>query len=237
MDIPSSLAIIALAALIHASFQLSVSVLMLLSGHTIGAKRTQAKLLRMTTSFVIGAGVMTLLLLSFVSLALVDTFGSETPQIIWSMSCGLSVGVAVSIWLFYYRHEKGTTIWIPRGIASYLTERTKSAKLSAEAFGLGLSSVIGEILFIIAPLIMSALVLIQLPPLWQLVGIGIYTIVSLLSLIIVWVMIGSGHTLGRIQKWRETNKYFLQFVAGAGLIILSFFVYVSEIIGTTVGVI
>jgi len=237
MDIPSSLAIIALAALIHTSFQLSVSVLMLLGGHTIGAKQSQARLLRLTTSFVIGAGIMTLLLLSFVSLVFLDAFGYDTPQILWAVCCGLSVGVAVSIWLFYYRHERGTTLWIPRGIANYLIERTKSTKLSAEAFGLGLSSVIGEILFIIAPLAMSALVLIQLPLLWQLVGIGIYTVVSLLSLIIVWVLIGSGHTLGRIQKWRETNKYFLQFAAGAGLIALAFFVYVSEILGSAAGVI
>jgi hypothetical protein len=210
---------------------------MLLSGHVIGAKRSQAKLLRLTTSFVIGAGIMTLLLLSFMSLVLLDFFWAETPQIIWAIACGLSVGVAVSIWLFYYRHEKGTTLWVPRCIASYLTERIKSTKLSAEAFGLGLSSVVGEILFIIAPLVMSALVLIQLPSLWQLVGIGIYTVVSMLSLIIVWVLIGSGHNLSRIQNWRETNKYFLQFAAGAGLIVLTFFVYVSEILSKAAGII
>jgi len=230
-----SLSIISLAALIHASFQLSVSVLTLLSGHTIGARHTQSKLLRMTTSFVIGAGVMTMLLLSFISLLLLNTFGSRTPQIIWAAACGLLVGVALSIWLFYYRHEKGTTLWIPRGIAKYLNERTKSTKLSAEAFGLGSSSVIGELLFIIAPLTISALVLIQLSPLWQLVGIGIYTAFSLLSLIIVWVLIGSGHNLGVIQKWRESNKSFLQFIAGTGLIVLSFFVYVYEILGSTIG--
>jgi hypothetical protein len=237
MDIASSLAIITLAALVHASFQLSVSVLMLLSGHTIGAKRSQAKLLRLTTSFVVGAGIMTLLLLSLVALVLLDFFWTGTPKIVWAIACGLSVGVAVSIWLFYYRQEQGTTLWIPRGAARYLTERTKSTKLSAEAFGLGLSSVIGEILFIIAPIVIGALVLIQLPTIWQLAGISIYTVVSMLSLIIVWVLIGSGHTLGRIQKWRETNKYFLQFAAGAGLIVLAFFVYVSEILGKAAGVI
>lgn len=234
MDIPSSLAIVALAALIHASFQLSVSVLTLLGGHAIGAKRSQAKLLRLTTSFVIGAGIMTVLLLSFVSLVLLSVYGTDTPQIVWAAGCGLLVGVAISIWLFYYRREKGTTLWIPRGVAAYLTERTKSTKLSAEAFGLGLSSVIGEILFIIAPIAISALVLVQLPAMWQLVGIGIYTIISTMSLVIVWALIGSGHTLGRIQQWRESNKYFLQFAAGAGLIVLVFFVYVSEIVGSTV---
>ena len=235
MDIPSSLAIIAFAALIHASFQLSISVLTLLSGHAIGAKRSHAKLLRLTSSFVFGAGLMTVLLLSFTSLVLLDLFGTNAPQIAWAVSCGLLIGVAVSVWLFYYRHEKGTTLWIPRGVANYLTARTKSTKLSAEAFGLGLSSVIGEILFIIAPLFMASLVLIQLPSSWQLVGIVIYTVISMLSLIIVWALIGSGHTLGQIQKWRESNKYFLQFTAGTGLVVLGCFVYVYEILGSTIG--
>ncbi len=233
MDIPNSIAIIALAALVHASFQLSVSVLTLLSGHAIGSKRSRAKLIRLTTSFVIGAGIMTMLLVSFSSLVLLHLFGSDAPQIIWATACGLLIGVAVAIWMFYYRRDKGTVLWIPRGVADYLTKRTKATKMSAEAFGLGLSSVIGELLFIIAPLFISALTLIQLPPIWQLVGIAIYTIISMASLIIVWVLIGSGRTLAQIQRWRESNKNFLQFSAGLGLIVLVFFVYANEMIGNT----
>jgi hypothetical protein len=235
MGIPMSLAIIALAALIHASFQLSTSVLTLLSAHTLGAKHSRIKLFRLTTSFVFGAGLMTMLLLSFVALVLLSIFGANTPQVVWAAACGLLAGVAVSVWLFYYRREKGTMLWVPRNIARYLTGRAEATKLCAEAFGLGLTSVVGEILFIIAPIVISALVLIQLQPMWQLIGVGIYTVISLLSLIIVWVSISSGHNISHIQKWRETNKYFLQFSAGAGLVILGFFVYVNEIIACTVG--
>ena len=235
MDIIGSLSIITFAALIHASFQLSISVLTLLSGHAIGTKKSHSKLMRMTTSFVIGAGVMTLLLLSFISLVCLNTFRTEIPTIIWAIGSGLLFGVAASVWLFYYRKEKGTTLWLPRSVAEYLTTRTKKTKLSAEAFGLGLSSVIGELLFLIAPLLVSALVLIQLPPLWQLAGIAIYSVISLSSLIVVWMLIGSGHALSRIQLWRETNKGFLQFAAGAGLILLGLFVYVNEVLVTAVG--
>jgi uncharacterized membrane protein (DUF485 family) len=235
MNIASSLAIVALAALIHASFQLSVSVLTLLGGHVIGAKHSQAKVLRLTTSFVFGAGVMTLLLLSFVSLVLLHAFDGNAPQIVWAIGCGLLLGIGVAVWMFYYRRTKGTSLWIPRPIASYLHERTKATTRSAEAFSLGLTSVIGELIFIIAPITISALVLIQLPPLWQLAGIAIYSIISLLSLMIVWVLIGSGHKLSRIQEWRESNKNFMQFAAGSGLIILSFYVYVVEVLGSAVG--
>ncbi len=235
MDIVSSLSIIALSALIHASFQLSVSVLTLLSGHSIGAKRSQAKVLRMTTSFVIGAGVMTMLLLSFIAVVLLDTLGASVPPVVWAMACGLLFGVGVAVWLFYYRREKGTSLWIPRPMANYLTDRTKATTHSSEAFSLGMTSVIAELIFIIAPLTISALVLIQMSAGWQIVGIGLYTIISMLSLLVVWVLIGSGHKLSSIQKWRESNKYFMQFAAGSGLLVLGFYTYVAEVIGRTVG--
>ena len=178
---------------------------------------------------------MTILLLSTISLLLLHLFGNQPPQAIWISGCGLLIGVALSVLLFYYRRKQGTMLWIPRSMAHYLTARTKSTKLNAEAFGLGLSSVFGELLFVIAPLIISALVLIQLSPIWQLAGIALYTAISMLSLIIMLVLIGSGHSLSRIQKWRETNKKFLQYTSGAGLIILSTFVYAFEILESTIG--
>ncbi len=228
-----SLAIVAFAALIHASFQLSVSMLTLLSGHAIGNKTAHSKLLRLTCSFLTGAGLMTLLLISFTSFVFQHTFGGHVPPVMWAVGCGLLIGLGIAVWAFYYRREKGTSLWLPRGIARYLSNRTKATKLSAEAFGLGLSSVIGELVFILAPIVISALVLIQLPPLWQLAGVGIYTLISLLSLLIVYILVGSGHKLSRIQKWREDNKRFLQFTAGSGLIILGFYVYVDQVLSQT----
>jgi hypothetical protein len=234
MDVVASLSVIVFAALIHSSFQLSVSVLTILSGHTIGAKHNHQKLVGLTTSFLFGAGLITFLLIATTAFILLSLFGPNTPQIVWAGSCGLLFGVALSIWMFYYRRQKGTALWIPRGVAEYLLDRTKATKINAEAFGLGISSVIGEIMFIIAPLIIGSLAITQLPSTWQIVGVVVYAIISLSSLIIVWVLICNGQTLGKIQKWRENNKYFLQFIAGAGLIVLSVFVYVSEILSTTV---
>lgn len=229
----SSLAIIAFAALIHASFQLSVSMLTLLSGHAIGSKTAHAKLLRLTGGFSLGVAVMTLLLLSFTALVLQQSFGREVPLLAWAVSCGLLLGLGIAVWAFYYRHEKGTSLWLPRGMARYLSERTKATKHSAEAFGLGLSSVIAELLFILAPILIAALVLIQLEPVMQLVGIALYTFISLLSLLVVNGLIGSGHKLSRIQKWREDNKRFLQFAAGSGLLVLGFYVYVEQVVTVT----
>jgi len=238
MDIPSSLAIVALAALIHASFQLSISVLTLLSGHAIGAKRSQAKVLRLSWGFIAGVGVMTLLLLSFISLLLLHMFGPiEVPLVVWAMACGLVFGIGIAVWLFYYRKEKGTKLWIPRLFADHLTSRSKATKHSAEAFSLGLTSVIGELIFVIPSMLVSALVLLQLPSEWQLIGIALYVLISLLGLLIVVSLIGSGHSLSKIQKWREDNKGFLQFAAGSALVALGFFVYISKVVAEVSGAI
>jgi len=237
MDIASSLAIVTLAALIHASFQLSVSVLTLLSGHAIGAKHSHARVLRLTFGYVVGVGVMTLLALSFISLIFLHLFGTEAPQFVWAVACGLLIGVGLAVWFFYYRREKGTSLWIPRSFARHLSDRSKATKSGVEAFSLGLTSVISELLFIAAPMIISALVIIQLPGAWQLVGIGIYSIVSMLTLFSIWVLISSGHRLSTIQKWREDNKHFLQFAAGGALAVLGFFVYVCKILTDVAGAI
>jgi divalent metal cation (Fe/Co/Zn/Cd) transporter len=235
MDIASSLAIVTLAALVHASFQLSVSVLTLLSGHAIGAKHSQARIMRLTFGFVSGVGIMTLLALSFISLVFLHLFGNDAPEFVWAIACGLLIGVGLAVWFFYYRREKGTSLWIPRSFARHLSDRSKATTSAAESFSLGLTSVIGELLFIAAPMIISALVLVGLPAHWQLVGIAIYTVISLLTLFSVWVLIGSGHKLSSIQKWREDNKGFLQFAAGGALVILGFFVYVCKIMSDASG--
>jgi hypothetical protein len=229
----NSFAIIIFAALIHASFQLSVSRLTFLSGHAIGRKTAHGRLLKLTNGFFFGVAVMTMLLLSFVALVLQHSFGSNVPMVAWAVGCGLLLGLGIAVWAFYYRREEGTSLWLPRGMARYLSERTKATKMTAEAFGLGLSSVMAELIFIIAPIVISALVLIQLEPVWQLAGIATYTLVSLLSLAIVNGLIGSGHKLSGIQRWREKNKRFLQFAAGSGLLILGFYVYVNQVVATT----
>lgn len=229
MDTVSSLAVIAFAGLIHASFQLSVSMLTLLSGHAIGAKTAHKRLLRLMGGFLAGVAVMTMLLVSFAALWVETSFKDNVPLLAWAVTCGLLLSLGIAVWIFYYRREPGTSLWLPRGLARYLIGRTKATRFAAEAFGLGLSSVVAELLFILGPVVIAALVLARLSPLWQLAGLALYMFTSLLSLLAVAALIGSGHSLSSIQKWRESNKGFLQFVAGCGLIILGLYVYVDQV--------
>lgn len=234
MNILDAFIIVAVAALIHASFQLSVSMLTMLSSHTIGAKRSHGRLLGLTNAFTFGVMVMTLLVLSTVSLTVQLVMSERAQLLAWVATCGLMFGLGIAVWIFYYRKEQGTTLWLPRSLARYLSDRTKATKQSAEAFGLGVSSVLAELLFIVAPLLVSALVLVQLAPVWQLIGIVLYTAISLLPLFIINGLIGSGHKISRIQRWREQNKPFLQFIAGGGLMALGFYIYVDQVLTPTV---
>jgi hypothetical protein len=226
---------VALAALIHASFQLGVSVLTLLSGHSLSKKFSNARTLRLTTSFVAGAGVMTLLLFSAFALFLDYISTKQNNTLMWSIISGLLLGVGIAVWLFYYRREPGTSIWIPRGLASFLASRTKTTRRAAEAFSLGVTSVLAELPFLVAPLAVAAYALDHVTTEWQVVGLLGYVVVSLSTLVVIWMLVSGGHKLSEIQKWRETHKSFLQYTAGAGLIILGAFTFVNEALSVTGG--
>lgn len=233
-DTATSFAILLLAAAIHASFQLSISVLTLLSGHALGRKSAKHRLVKLVGGFIFGAGTMTVLMLSTLALILTASLSDGIPSILWAAACGGALGVGLCVWLFYYHGDKGTSLWIPRSFAEFLTDRCKHSKNTAEAFGLGLTSVFAEFLFVLAPLALTALVLIGLPRDLQLLGVITYAVVSILPLIIVGVLVNSGHKLSRIQRWREHNKRFLQFAAGSGLLILGAYVYVEQVVNVTV---
>ena len=229
MDIPASLAIVALAALIHASFQVSVSVLTLLSGHALGSGKARRNMYRLTTSYLLGAVLITILLVATTSLIMLHTVNASL-LISWAIACGLALGIGVAVWLFYYRKGRpGTELWVPRSMADHLQKRSKATKNSAEAFSLGLTGGIAEIIFTIPSLVLAGLSLISLPSQWQLLGMGMYALISSLGLVIIWGLVSGGHSISQIQKWREKNKQFLQFAGGSALIVLSFFVYVSKI--------
>ena len=230
----SSLAIIVFAAIIHASFQLSISILTLLSGHSIGKKTAQRKIFRMSTSFVFGVSIITLLLISAVSyyLSLFIRHITSAEQLVAAIASGMMFGLGIAIWAFYYRRQPGTSLWVPRGFADYLNKRTKKTRNSIESFALGLTSVIAEIIFILAPILAAALAIITLPnPLLQIASVITYTLISILPLSIIIILVGSGHNISNLQRWRENHKRFLQFVSGGSLLILGAFIFVDRVIG------
>lgn len=233
-DSSISLFILLIAALLHACFQLSISVLTLFSGHALGKKTAQKKLIQLSSSFILGAGVMTVLLLSTFAWILDKPQINELLPALWAITSGLTIGAGISVWFFYHQKGQGTSLWIPRPFARFLEDRAKHGQNIFEAFGLGMTSIFGEILFIFAPLFITALLITNMELHLQLIAALAYCGVSILPLLVVGIMICRGYKLSNIQRWREKNKHFMQFIAGSGLIILGVYIFVERVLTSSV---
>lgn len=210
-------------------------MLTLLSGHALGKATRRQRLLRRIHSFVFGTFLMTLLVVSFLVYILDITLhhDAQLEKLATAGAVGVLAGLGLATWAFYYRRQKpGVTLWMPRGMARFLAARAKATRSSSEAFSLGLTSVIAELLFIIGPAFAASLSIISLPTTGlQLGGLATYVICSLLPLIAIGLLVIRGVTIATIQRWREQHKRFLQFSAGSCLLILASFLFVDRVIG------
>lgn len=229
---PAYVVLIVGALFVHACYQLSVSVLTHLSAHTLSRKASVRRLSWLGSNYTLGViAATTLLLIALVNLpGIVPTVSrSHAMEVFTALVIGLLplVGLATVFW--YYRRGKGTQLWLPRPIASFLLERSAKTKRGFEAFLLGAGTVVGELPFIIAPLLLVALLIASQPAaLWLAFSVG-YGIVAALPLLVVTGYLTSGHSVARIQRWREQSKTFLQWTSGLALMLLTLYLTVVRI--------
>jgi cytochrome c biogenesis protein CcdA len=235
MEIPLELTQIWLplvaAALVQASFGLSVSVLTLLSGHLMSEAKSRARLSRLSLGYIAGSALATLALL----LAFVPLLGRHdiAADVLWWIVIAVALAVGLATMLFYYRREKvGTRLWLPRRAAEYLDERTRATTRSFEAFMLGVGSIVAELVFVIAPLLIAAHLVSDLDDLaGGLAALALYVAIAILPLLVLFMANTGGRKISGFQKWREKNKKFLQIMAGLILIVLAFYLIIYKITG------
>lgn len=224
---PSYLLLVVGALFVHASYQLSVSVLTFFSSHSLSQKTSERRLLVLGVSYGFGAvGTMVLLLCSAASLVQSVDSGSHTLLVLTAFVAPV-IGLATILW--YYRRGDGTRLWLPRRIAEYLLGRAKKTRLPVEAMMLGAATVLGELPFLIAPLLFVTYVVSE-QPVNQWVGwSSIYALLAYSPLFFITMYITSGHSVARLQKWRESNKNFLQWTSGTALVILTIYLTVLQL--------
>ncbi|MDO8335581.1 MAG: hypothetical protein Q7T74_02230 [Candidatus Saccharibacteria bacterium] len=227
----SPIFVIAFAGLLHASFQLGVALLTMLSGHSLGSHRSFHKLMRLNVAYLFGASTITILL--FCGLAYLTLLGYSTfSQLAWLVPAILNMAIGLSVIIFYYRRSKGTGLWIPQTMADYLSKRVKKTDHTGEAFTLGAGSVLAETPFLIGPLSVAILYTLSADGSdMQAISMLVYCLIALSPLLIIVALVGSGQKISKIQRWREDNKLFLQYAAGSGLVILGTFVFVDQFLG------
>lgn len=218
-------------AIVQATFQLGVSVLTLLSGHSLGKQRSLRRLFSLSIAYIIG-NFMMLMLVFGALLYVVLTLMYAIEPYAWLLFVVASCIVALAVMLVYYRRGSGTVLWLPRPAAAYLSDRAHRTKNVFEAFMLGGAATLAELPFTIAPLAGSAYIMMfYLVPSDHFVFASLYCLIVIAPLVITTVLIAGGHRLSTIQRWRETNKSFLQFAAAALLLAIALFVAVFYIAG------
>ncbi|MDR1032794.1 MAG: hypothetical protein LBL84_02145 [Candidatus Nomurabacteria bacterium] len=221
MDIFLEFSIIGLAALIHASFQLTIGCMILLFHHSFGGKKTRQRTREFVGSYISGAGLTVFLVLSALSFWLAHSFGWQVPAYLLAIEVGLLASLGVILLLFYYRYGKHTELYLPRGLAKFLTKQIRKTSNNHEAFIFGVAGVLGELPFVIIITLVGASSVVALPEPWRPLAVLLYVIVSILPLLVLSLALRSSRTISEVQHWRVRNKNFLKVVAGLGAIVLA----------------
>jgi hypothetical protein len=220
------------AVFVHACFQLSVSVLTLLSSHTIGRRLPNRRLLNLNFWYILGS-IITIALLQLGVIALVRAATTQNTTVTSVVTLTLVPLVALLMVLFYYRRGRGTQLWLPRPAAEYITTRAKKTKSSIEAFMLGTATAFTELPFIIAPLAITALTLEGFASAkWFTLSL-LYALAVCLPLIFVALYLSSGHKISSVQRWREDSKDFLKWTSAAALVLLTVYLAVLQFGGVS----
>lgn len=139
--------------------------------------------------------------------------------------------LAVAMWIFYYRRGDSTELWVPGPVAKFIDNRAKVTENNTEAFSLGVLSALLELPMSLALFVLAADSILEIPVLWQLLMILLYTLLSILPLVALKLSIRTGKTVVDVQKWRVKNKNFLRIMSGVGYLVLAGFVFAFKVLG------
>jgi cytochrome c biogenesis protein CcdA len=81
----------------------------------------------------------------------------------------------------------------------------------------------------VAPVLLVATVVATQPPAVWLLLIKSYAVVATLPLIAITLYLSSGHSVARVQRWREQSKGFLQWTSGIALVLLTVYLTVLQV--------
>ncbi len=222
--------IVLLAGLVHATLQLGIGTLLLLYHASLG-KHIKRKTKSLVTNYIMGNGFLTAITVAATAFVIFTICQGEMSIAVLTVVVGILVALAISVWAFYYRWGRSTELWLPKSIAKFIDNRAKITESNTEAFSLGMLACFAEAPFTLMLVIITANSVLALPLALQILAIAIYTILSVLPLIIARIAIRKGQTIVDVQKWRIKNKKFLRIISGVGFLVLAIFLLAFKVLG------
>ncbi len=221
---------IILAAIIHATLQISLGCLLLLY-HASRGKHIRKKTRGLVRSYVAGIGILSFLGVCAMCYVILNIWrgplGAEWLLII----VGILALLTLLMWLFYYRWGKGSELWIPRVVARFIDGRAQATNNRVEAFSLGLLTCFAELPFSLILFVVTANSVLELPNELQVLMVFIYALITILPLIIMCSCFRRGKTIVEVQRWRVKHKNFLRIITGIGFLVLAIFIFSFKVQG------
>ncbi len=218
-----------LAAVIHATLQLSLGALLLLYHASLG-KHVRKKTRFLVDSYISGMGMLVFLGVA-ATIFILDRY-FEKPLYIEELIIvvGMLVALAIAAWFFYYRRGKSTELWLPRSVARFIDKRAKTTNSNTEAFSLGVLTSLAEMPFTIVLFVVAANSILVLPHLYQILAVAMYTMITIIPPVALRLAIRKGQTVVDIQRWRVKHKMFFRLLTGIGFLALGFFLFTFEVL-------
>lgn len=230
MDMVIPFGEVILAALVHASLQIQLGALLLLYHSSLG-KHVRKKTKTIVSSYIAGIGTLVFLAVAATCFVFDRYFGKALYPEEVVIVVGMLLALAIVMWVFYYRRGKSTELWLPRSVAKFIDRRAKETNSNTEAFSLGVLTSLAEMPFTLVLFVVAANSILKLAPLWQLVAVVLYTIITIIPPIILRLAVRHGETITNIQRWRVKHKTFMRVISGVGFLILGFFLFAFEVLG------
>lgn len=229
MSVFTSIGVLILAAIIHATLQLGQGVFLILY-HASAKRYFTSKTRNLTGSFVSGVGLATFFGLSAICFILVYLAHGLLPTVALAIIICILTLLAIFMWFFYYRHGHTTELWLPKSTARFITTRARQTRSNTEAFSLGILTCILELPISAVLLVLAASSILALPDVWQLLAILVYTLVTITPLFVMQLAFRRGKTVVDAQRWRLQNKNFLRIISGIGFLVLAIFIFTFEVL-------
>ena len=222
--------VVILSGVAHATLQLGLGCLLLLYHASLG-KHVKKKTKNLVGSFISGVGLMNFLVLASACFMIAVIANGCLSPLSLAVLISIITLLAILMWFCYYRRGRTTELWLPKIVAKYIDKRAKLTESNTEAFSLGLMACFAEMPFTLALMIVSANAILCLPQLTQGVAIVIYTVISIIPLIVMRYSIRHGQTVVDVQRWRSKNKTFLRIMSGVLFLVLAVYILAFEVVG------
>ncbi len=214
--------------LIHCFFQLSPGVFTIFY-HYASGKSSARKADYLTVYYILGAEIFlttVFLIIYFAFFYIFINTGRPAGTILPWILTGIFLALSIVSFLFYFRKNKGTELFISRKLARKITTNTKNIKTATDALILGFTTCIPELIFTLPLFIVTALALTYITNFPRSIFVLIYIIVVILPLFFYHHLYRTGHNLAEIERNRVKNKSFYRFAISSGFLLLAIIILI-----------